>query len=157
MERITIHCANDGKYYEINYGETLGEVAKKVCRIVRDPKTHREYPVLAALVDHKLKGLDTPVLWPHEVEFIGYNHADGKRTYIRSLLFVLQKAVRELYPDKVLMVEHALPSGYYCEIVEQRRRENGVTIPFKATEKDLDAIRVESSYRLHRSNVKTMP
>ena len=143
MEKITIHCANDGKYYDINYGETLGDVAKKVCRIVRDPKTHQEFPVLAALVDHKLKGLDTPVLWPHEVEFIGYNHADGKRTYIRSLLFVLQKAVRELFPDKVLMVEHSLPSGYYCEIVEQHRRENGVTIPYKTTDKDLDAIRVK--------------
>ena len=89
MEKITIHLTNDGKDYEIPYGATLGEVSRMICRIVRDPKTGAEYPVLAALVDHKLKGLDTPILWPHEVTFLGYNHDDGRRTYIRSLQFVL--------------------------------------------------------------------
>ena len=140
MEKITIHLTNDGKDYEIPYGATLGEASRMICRIVRDPKTQAEYPVLAALVDHKLKGLDTPILWPHEVTFIGYNHDDGRRTYIRSLQFVLQKAVRELFPDKVLMVEHALPSGLYCEIVEKERGENGMTVPYPTTQEDIDAL-----------------
>ena len=140
MEKITIHCTNDGKDYDIPYGITLGEAARMICRIVRDPKTGAEYPVLAALLDHKLKGLDTPVLWPHEVTFIGYNHDDGRRTYIRSLQFVLQKAVREIFPDKVLMIEHALPSGLYCEIVERQREENGVTKAYPVSQEELDAI-----------------
>ena len=140
MDKITIHCTNDGKDYDIPYGITLGEAARMICRIVRDPKTGAEYPVLAALLDHKLKGLDTPILWPHEVTFIGYNHDDGRRTYIRSLQFVLQKAVRELFPDKVLMVEHALPSGLYCEIVERQREENGVTKPYSLSPDELEAL-----------------
>ena len=140
MDKITIHCTNDGKDYDIPYGITLGEAARMICRIVRDPKTGAEYPVLAALLDHKLKGLDTPILWPHEVTFIGYNHDDGRRTYIRSLQFVLQKAVRELFPDKVLMVEHALPSGLYCEIVERQREENGVTKPYSLSPDELETL-----------------
>ena len=143
MEKITIRCANDGKFYEIPYGATLLEVSKQICPQAVDPKTQKAYPVLAALVDHKLKGLDTPVLWPHEVLFIGYNHADGRRTYIRSLQFILQAAVRELYPDLVLMIEHALPSGYYCEIVKKERKENGLTIPYYVKDEDLDAIRLK--------------
>ena len=143
MEKITIYCANDGKYYEVNYGATLLEVSRQICTRVIEPKTHREFPVLAALVDHKLKGLDTPVLWPHEIQFIGFEHADGRRTYIRSLHFVLQVAVRELFPEMVLMIEHALPSGYYCEIVKKERKENGLTIPYYVKDEDLDAIRVK--------------
>ena len=73
MGKITIRCANDGKFYEIPYGATLLEVSKQICPQAVDPKTQKAYPVLAALVDHKLKGLDTPVLLPHEVLFIGYN------------------------------------------------------------------------------------
>lgn len=143
MEKITIHCTNDGKYYEVPYGATLQDVSKLICTEVRDPKTLKTYPVLAGLLDHKLKGLETQILWPHEVTFIGYNHADGKRTYIRSLMFVLQVAIRELFPDKILMVEHALPSGYYCEIVEEQRTEHGQTLPYFVTDEDLDAIRVK--------------
>jgi uridine kinase len=61
----------------------------------------------------------------HEVEFIGYNHPDGRRTYIRSVCFVLQNAVRELYPEKVLVIDHSLPSGLYCEICEQEKLDDG--------------------------------
>ena len=75
-------------------------------------------PVLAALVDNKLKSLDYKIINPHNVRFIGYDHPDGRRTYIRSLCFVLQNVVREMFPDKVLAIDYSLPSGLYCDIRE---------------------------------------
>jgi len=53
---------------------------------------------LAALVDNRLKSLDYVLYNPHQVEFVDYSHPDGRRTYIRSLSFLLQKAVREVFP-----------------------------------------------------------
>ncbi|MCI1784637.1 MAG: nucleoside kinase [Bacteroidales bacterium] len=122
---IKIYCVNDKKYHTVPQGISLMEFSKQICTSVTDPKTGAEYEVLAALVDHKLKELDYRIIMSHEVEFIGYNHPDGRRTYIRSVCFVLQNAVRELYPEKVLVIDHSLPSGLYCEICEQEKLDDG--------------------------------
>ena len=117
-QTIRVWCTNNGRHYDIAPGTALIDIAKRDVPTVRDDKTGRSLPVLAALVDHKLKELRFRPVMPHEVEFIGCNHPEGRRTYIRSLCFVLQKAVRELYPDKVLVIDHSLPSGLYCELKE---------------------------------------
>jgi uridine kinase len=115
---IQIHCTNDNKYHDVVPGSHLLDLALKEYPVVTDPKTGKRYPALAALVDHKLKELSFSLFFPHEVTFIGYNHPDGRRTYIRSLCFLLQHAVRDLYPGKVLVISHSLPSGLYCELRE---------------------------------------
>jgi len=130
-----ILCMNDDGRYKVETASTLLDLSRKVCTEVTDPKTGKKYPVLAALVDHKLKELSFKLFYPHEVRFIGYNHPDGRRTYIRSLCFLLQHAVRELYPDKVLVIDHSLPSGLYCEI----RELDGTC--WKPAPEDLKAIR----------------
>ncbi len=38
------------------------------------------------------------------------------RTYVRSLCFVLFKAVTELFPDGKLFVEHPVSKGYFCNL-----------------------------------------
>jgi uridine kinase len=81
--------------------------------------------ILAALVDNQLKELRHSIIAPHIVNFIGYDHAEGRRTYIRSLCFVLQKAVRELYPENILVIDYSLPSGLYCEIREKEVEHDG--------------------------------
>ena len=115
---VEILCTNDGKTRRVKLGSTLLELAQKTYPEVTDPKTGKKYPTLAVLVDHKLKDMCFQAFFPHEVTFIGYNHPDGRRTYNRSLCFLLQHAVRDVYPDKVLVIEHSLPSGLYCELRE---------------------------------------
>ena len=117
-KKIRIWCTNSGKHLDVVPGTTLLDVVLRENPEIRDDKTGQRLPVLAALVDHKLKELSCPLVVSHEVEFIGYNHAEGRRTYIRSLCFVLQKAVRELFPDNILVIDHSLPSGLYCELKE---------------------------------------
>lgn len=97
--------------------------------------------MLAALVDHKLKELDFKLAMTHEVEFIGYNHPDGRRTYLRSLCFVLQNAVRELFPDKVLVIDHSLPSGLYCKVIETRKQEDGRCRTLALTQEQLASVK----------------
>ena len=113
---IDILCKNDGRKHRMKPGSNLLDLARKEYPETVDPKTGKHFQVLAALVDHKLKDLSFNVLFPHEVTFIGYNHPDGRRTYVRSLSFLLQHAVRDVFPGKVLVVEHSLPSGLYCEL-----------------------------------------
>ena len=120
MEDIRIYCENTGSYHDVPMGSTLKELSAQVY-----PQTGPSFPVLAALVNNKLKSLDYKVINPHNVRFLGYDHPDGRRTYIRSLCFVLQNVVRKMFPDKVLAIDYSLPSGLYCEIREVSTMEDG--------------------------------
>lgn len=152
-DKFNVFLVNDGKRYEVPFLKRLGVFSDEVCKTVTDEKTGVEYPVLAALVDHKLKELDYRLSMSHEVEFIGYNHPDGRRTYLRSLCFVLQNAVRELFPDKVLIIDHSLPSGLYCNICDVELREDGRRVPVRLNDADLAAIKK----RMHEIVAADMP
>lgn len=140
-DKFEVLLVNDGRRYELPLFEKLGDFSKQVCPVVKDDRTGVVYPVLAALVDHKLKELDYKLAMTHEVEFIGYNHPDGRRTYLRSLCFVLQNAVRELFPDKVLVIDHSLPSGLYCKVIETRKQEDGRCRTLALTQEQLASIK----------------
>lgn len=152
-DKFNVFLVNDGKRYEVPFLKRLGDFSDEVCKTVTDEKTGVEYPVLATLVDHKLKELDYRLSMSHEVEFIGYNHPDGRRTYLRSLCFVLQNAVRELFPDKVLIIDHSLPSGLYCNICDVELREDGRRVPVRLSDADLAAIKK----RMHEIVAADMP
>ena len=116
MDNIRIFCENYRQHYEFPLGTSLQEMAAVICP---------DGAILAALVDNQLKELRHSIIAPHIVNFIGYDHAEGRRTYIRSLCFVLQKAVRELYPENILVIDYSLPSGLYCEIREREVEHDG--------------------------------
>lgn len=130
MDNVKIYCENAQAYESVALGATLHDLCRKVgCE-----------NALAVLVDNKLKSLDYKVINPHNVRFIGYEHPDGRRTYIRSLCFVLQKVVREMFPDKVLAIDYSLPSGLYCEIREVQALEDGRPNVYPVSDDELDAI-----------------
>lgn len=118
MEEIRIYCENDNQYHKVKLGSSLMDIAEEhsLCN---------GQPILAALVDNKLKDLTFKAMQQHNIQYIGYNHPDGRRTYIRSLCFVLQNVINEMYPDKVLAIDYSLPSGLYCEIREKDGMEDG--------------------------------
>ena len=133
---VKIVCANTAAGYDVPMGTTLKELSDDVCKV-----TETGLPVLAALVDNKLKSLDYKIINTQNIRFIDYNHPDGRRTYIRSLCFVLQKVVHEMFPDKVLAIDYALPSGLYCELREKTFMEDGRPQVYFVTDADLEAIR----------------
>lgn len=132
MEDIRIFCENDRDYKKVPPGITLKELSETL---------DGNADFLAALVDNKLKGLDYRIMQQHNIRFIGYEHPDGRRTYIRSLCFVLQNAVSELFPGKILAIDYSLPSGLYCEIREAAPLEDGRPDVYFATDEELETIK----------------
>ena len=141
MDEIRVYCENDRTFRKVDSGIHLSALSDEFYKTVTDEKTGEQLPVLAALVDHTLKELEFPIMMPHKIEFIGYNHPDGRRTYVRSLCFVLQHAVRDLYPDKVLFIEYSLPSGLYCEIRELQANEDGILPTHFVTDEEIERIK----------------
>lgn len=142
MDGVRIYCENTGTFETVQAGTTLKELSAAVCPYVSENGKSGEcsQPVLAALVDNRLHGLGYSIINPHNIRFIGYGHPDGRRTYIRSLCFVLQKVVRDMYPDKVLVIDYSLPSGLYCEIRESQCMEDGRPKPYFVTDAELEVI-----------------
>ena len=132
MEDIRIFCENDRDYKKVPPGITLKELSETL---------DGNADFLAALVDNKLKGLDYRIMQQHNIRFIGYEHPDGRRTYIRSLCFVLQNAVSELFPGKILAIDYSLPSGLYCEIREAAPLEDGRPDVYFATDEELGTLK----------------
>jgi uridine kinase len=73
-------------------------------------------PIIGALVNNRVKELSFVIVKNKKVEFIDYSHPDGVRMYVRSLIFVLYAAVKEVFPEVKLKMMHGISRGYYCEL-----------------------------------------
>lgn len=57
---------------------------------------------------------------PMQINFIDITTLDGYSIYTRSLIFVLYKAIRSLFPKKTLMAEYIISNGIFCPDSQQR-------------------------------------
>ena len=106
---IEITCVNNNSKKEYPLGTGLME-------IIEDQKLQLDYKILGALVNNEVEELNYQIFKPKTIEFIDITHKDGWRMYNRSLFFILIKAVKELFPDKNVKIEHSISKGYYCEV-----------------------------------------
>lgn len=125
MKLVEIYCRNSDRKISYPLGTTLQE-------IVDDQKVKLSTPVCGALVNNKLKELSFALVKSKTIEFVDLTHPDGRRMYIRSLLFVFYAAVQELFPESDMSIEHGISNGYYAELKQLMRR---------LTEADIFAIR----------------
>ena len=110
FDPITIFCENNGQHLSVPMGTPLTLIAQNL-------KTEPERPLLAAFVNNRIKELSYRISRPVSVRFIDFTSFAGFRLYQRTVWFVLQKAVRDLWPQKQLSIRHSLgQSGFYCEI-----------------------------------------
>lgn len=110
---IQIHCINNGKTIDFPTGSELQDIF---------PATGAKlpYPVISARVNNVSKGLNYKVYNNKDVEFLDVRDPSGMRTYVRSLCFVLYKAVTELFPNGKLFIKHPVSNGYYCSLNIER-------------------------------------
>lgn len=109
LKQIKIYCENRKVEKEYPIGTTLLEILEK-------EKPATKFPILGAMLNNGLKELDYAIYKPKRVRFIDYTHPDGKRMYMRSLSFILFKAVRDLYPEASLKIKHSVSNGFYCKL-----------------------------------------
>ena len=109
MNMIEIICTNCDVKKEYPIGTTMSDIAA-------DMQICSKYPILGVMVNNKLKELNYQVFRPKTIQFIDITHHIGIRMYIRSLAFVLYKAIKDIYPTAVLSIEHSISKGWYCEV-----------------------------------------
>ena len=74
-------------------------------------------PVIAALVEGELHELTYVPRSDARLEPVFLSDSDGVRIYRRSVAFLLVTAVRELFPDAQVFIDHTMPfGGFYCTV-----------------------------------------
>ncbi len=108
-EEVQIRCLNNGKQQRFPIGSSLLEIYKGL-------GLNLEFGPVSAKVNNRVEGLTFKVYHSKDVEFLDLYSESGRRTYVRSLCFVLCKAVADLYPDGKILLEHPVSKGYYCSL-----------------------------------------
>lgn len=75
-----------------------------------------EYGPVSAKVNNRVEGMHYRVYNNKDVEFLALTSTSGWRAYVRSLFFVLCKAVHDLYPEGQVVIDIPVSNGYYCDL-----------------------------------------
>ena len=106
---IRVHCINNGESKDFEPGITLQEVYDGF-------SLNMPYGAVSARVNNKVESLNFRLYNPKEVEFLDITSSSGMRTYVRTLFFILTKAISELFPDGEIIIEHPISKGYFCNL-----------------------------------------
>lgn len=108
-QMIQIRCKNNKKTKNIRIGSTLSEVYDEF-------GLEMDYGPVSAKVNNRVEGMHYRVYNSKDVEFLSLKCTSGWRAYVRSLFFVLCKAVHDLYPDGKVYIDIPVSNGYYCDL-----------------------------------------
>lgn len=106
---LQIFCKNNNKYINIPNGSSLLDIYNEL-------NLSLPYQVVSAMVNNVAEGLRFRVFNNKDIEFLDLSSASGMRTYLRSVCFVLYKAVSDLYPQSKIFMEHPVSNGYFCDL-----------------------------------------
>jgi uridine kinase len=146
--RVTL---DSEKAVTVPKGTTLLELSREFAFLRRET-------IIAARVDNDIKELTYELHNDCNVSFIDLTEEDGMRIYRRSLYFIFMKAANDLFPDRRVIISHAVSRGLYCEIrgdkelephevelLEDRMHEiAGQAIPFE--KRELPILEAESLF-----------
>ncbi|WP_300792392.1 nucleoside kinase [uncultured Bacteroides sp.] len=106
---LQIYCKNNKETREFPEGTSLIEIYNQL-------GLNMPYGPVSAKVNNKVENLNFRVYYNKDIEFLDITSASGMRTYVRSLCFILVKAVDDLYPCGTISLEHPVSKGYFCKL-----------------------------------------
>jgi len=109
IRNLEIFCENTQKYYQFHLGTSLKDIYEKI-------RPDLKYDALAALVNNEVQDLSYEIMKPKRINFIDITSLDGHSVYVRSLCFVLYKAILKLFPGTKFKVEQHISNGLYCKL-----------------------------------------
>lgn len=104
-------------------------------------KDYYEDDIILGIVNGRLRELNKKIKSDCELSFVTTADRDGRRTYRRSVVLLLQRALYDVYGSMTqLHVMHSLGEGYYCQLeksVTEHDIDRIVCSMYSFVEKDL--------------------
>lgn len=106
---IEIYCVNNDKTF-------LVPSATSAKQIIEYAGLEDNHTFLGAYINNKIRNLNYKCYEPKRIEFIDIHSSIGMKIYVSSLIMLMYKAVKDLYPKAEMQVKHSMMSGYYIEL-----------------------------------------
>lgn len=102
----------------VNYKDKKIEVEKgtRVMDILKEEIENSENPIIACNCNNEIKALNYDINEDTTIELIDFSSMEGKRVYIRGLIYIMAMAFNKLYPEIKLTVNYQLHNSMYCDI-----------------------------------------
>lgn len=71
---------------------------------------------IACMYNNEVKTLNKEIKEDCEIRLLNYDTKDGKRVYNRGIIYIMTKALQEVYPEALLTVNYQLGSAMFCEL-----------------------------------------
>lgn len=126
---LSIRCGNDSQTYKVNEGISLLELYNTI-----NPKL--KFKAVSAKVNNVGRGLNFRLYNNADVTFHDITDQSGLRTYTRTLLFILGKAVSKLYDGCHVSVEAPVSNGFFVYL----RHSDDHSIDVDAIKAEMDDI-----------------
>ena len=123
-DNITIYCKNNNIQKEVKIGSSLLEIYKAIGSPLK-------YRALCARVNNRVHSLNFRCWQSKEVTFLDYTDNSGFRTYVRSLCFIMTKAVHNLFPDRQFSLIHPVSKGYFCAYADRIKISDDAILAIK--------------------------
>ena len=88
----------------------------KVKELYKDQIENSKYEIVGCTVNNEYQSIEYDVGENDKVELIDISQKEGMKIYRRTLLYVMGKAVKELYPKAMLSINYQLLDSMFCEI-----------------------------------------
>ncbi len=123
---------NGGEPQRVPRDQKLSDLAKKVY----GEDYEKAY---LAIYNDKLTELTQDVREDGTIDFLSSANKDGQRAYRRSLVFLMHKALHELFPEEkpTVFVQFSLGDGYYCTFGEGRKATKKLLSELKRKMKEI--------------------
>ena len=97
------------KEFEINQGETIKEVLKEEIE-------KRDKDIITCRFNNEIKSLNYVPKESGNVELLDYSNTEGKRVYVRGIMYVMAMAINEVFPKALLTINYQLDNSMFCTL-----------------------------------------
>ena len=101
--------------------EKVYPVGTTYLQIVKDYQEKEADDIILVLINDRLRELGKIADTDGELTFVTTADKTGRRTYRRSVILLMQKAIHNLWGEQNIdvRVKYSIGQGYYCELVEK--------------------------------------
>lgn len=112
MENI-ITLTFDSKDYKVPSGTRVAEVVTNILKWNPENPKYRDNPVIALSMNREILSFGAKLMVDADIEPVRLFSNIGKRIYRHTLSYLLAYASEVVFPDRRLIVGHALGDGFY--------------------------------------------
>lgn len=114
---IEVYIENNKTTHFVREGSTLDDLL-----LVSGLKLSTQ--IIAAFSNNRIKELNYRIFVSQSIRYVEFSSPEGRRVYARSLFFMLEKTINDLFGNVKVKMQHPVGHGFYCKLVGIEKPNN---------------------------------